>query len=107
MPRPGCTSPNCPFDPIPTWVRVGVAALVATAIVSKPLLNGLGVQSTDAVASAQLVMSFSFFMPVCVVLLTMGYGFYHVAEKSHFAMFCLDVAGLPGTFLAFFMLASK
>lgn len=88
-------------------VRVGVAALVSTAIVSKLLLNGLGVQSVDAVVSAQFVMNFSFFMPLCIVVLTMGYGYFHVVEKSQFIVFCLDVAGLPGTFLAFFMLASK
>jgi len=76
-------------------------------ILYKPLLNGLGVQTTDAIWSAKFVMSFSFFVPVFVIALTVGYGYFHIVAKSHYLPFCLDVAGLPGTFLALFFLASK
>lgn len=107
MPRPGCHAENCPFDPIGKWPRVITALIVSTIILSKPILNGLGIQTTDAILAAKIVMNFSILVPVCVLFLTCAYGYFHVVEKSHFLVFCVDVAGIPGTFLGLFLLAAK
>ncbi|KAB2913061.1 MAG: hypothetical protein F9K29_17115 [Hyphomicrobiaceae bacterium] len=107
MARPGCHATNCPFDPIAPWARVLTAFIVSLIILSKPLLNGLGIQTTDAIVAAKIVMSFSFFVPVFVLILSCGYGYFHVVEKSHYLVFCVDVAGVPGTFLGLFLLAAK
>jgi hypothetical protein len=106
--RPGCPlHGQCPFDPISGWARVTTALIVSAIILSKPILNGLGIQSNEAIAAAKVAINFSIFAPACVLLLTCAYGYFHVVEKSHFLPFCVDVAGVPGTFLGLFFLAAK
>ena len=74
---------------------------------SKPLANGLGIQFDNAIVGTHYVIKWSFIVPLLVVALTATHAYYHAVERSHFFMFCVDMAGIPGLFLALLVLVSK
>ena len=52
------------------------ALIVSVIILSKPILNGLGIQATETILAAKIAINFSDLRPVCVLLLTCAYGYY-------------------------------
>lgn len=99
--RPGCTLANCPFEPIPAWVRVLTALLLGSFILIKPILRGLGIDEGGSLAAA--APNVSLLGPAVALVLCSFYAYYHVTERSYLPFFFMDMVSLPGIFYAFML----
>jgi hypothetical protein len=105
MSQARCDALGCKYKPLPLWERWVVTGIAAGAVLAKPFANALGVDLSQDIASASIVIRASAALPLLAWLGAMYLAWKEPTDNHWTAI--LNALGLPGLFLAFAVIVSK